>query len=54
LLGEEASINPLDPDTTEVRDLVWATPGATQAATAAALTVEAHAISGRLLKENGS
>jgi hypothetical protein len=22
LLGEEASINPLDPDTTEVRDLV--------------------------------
>jgi hypothetical protein len=34
--------------------LVWATPGATQAAAAAALTVEAHAISGRLLKENGS
>jgi hypothetical protein len=54
LLGEEASTNPLDPDTTEVRDLVWATPGATQAATAAALTVEAHAISGRLLKENRS
>ncbi len=54
LLGEEAITNPLDPDTTEVRDLVWATPGATQAATAAALTEEAHAISGRLLKENGS